>query len=124
MKNIILLILCISSISCATTEAGQTRYSTDSEKVFLIITENTTKDELTKIAEEFKLVKNIDIDFSESKFYSSGKVKNLNLIVDCNDGYKGVAKNFGTTFDINNCGFLRDYRKNTEKPWSIGSIQL
>tara|TARA_B110000093_G_C12711400_1_gene302336 strand:- start:177 stop:545 length:369 start_codon:yes stop_codon:yes gene_type:complete len=122
MKKIILLLICISTLSCAKIEAGKTSYSTDTEKVYLIITENTTKDELTKIAAEFKLVKNIDIDFSETIFYSDGKVKNLNLEVDCNDGYKGVAKNFGTTFKLNNSGFKRDYSKNAEKPWSIGSM--
>ena len=122
MKKIILLLVCISTFSCAKTEAGITSYSTDSEKAFLIITENTTKDMLTKIATEFKLLRNIDIDFTETKFYGDGKVKNVNLEVDCNDGYKGVAKNFGTTFRLNNCGFQRDYSKNAEKPWSIGSM--
>jgi hypothetical protein len=122
MKRIILFLICITTLSCAKTEAGKTNYSTDSEKAFLIITENTTKDELTKIATEFKLVRNIDIDFTETTFYDDGKVKNVNLEVDCNDGYKGVAKNFGTTFSLNNCGFQRDYSKNAEKPWSIGSM--
>jgi hypothetical protein len=122
MKKIILLFVCISTFSCAKTEAGKTSYSTDSEKAFLIITENTTKDELTRIAAEFKLVRNIDMDFTETEFYGNGKVKNVNLEVDCNDGYKGVAKNFGTTFSINNCGFERDYSENAEKPWRIGSM--
>ena len=122
MKRIILFLICIITLSCAKTEAGKTTYSTDSEKAFLIITENTTKDELTKIATEFKLVRNIDIDFTETTFYNNGKVKNVNLEVDCNDGYKGVAKNFGTTFSINNCGFQRDYKEDAESPWSIGSM--
>ena len=122
MKRIILFLICITTLSCAKTEAGKTTYSTDSEKAFLIITENTTKDELTKIATEFKLVRNIDIDFTETTFYNNGKVKNVNLEVDCNDGYKGVAKNFGTTFSINNCGFQRDYKEDAESPWSIGSM--
>ena len=122
MKRIILFLICITTLSCAKTEAGKTTYSTDSEKAFLIITENTTKDELTKIATEFKLVRNIDIDFTETTFYDDGKVKNVNLEVDCNDGYKGVAKNFGTTFSINNCGFQRDYKEDAESSWSIGSM--
>lgn len=124
MKKIILLLVCISTFSCTKTEAGKTSYSTDSEKVFLIITENTTKEELTKIATEFKLVKNIDIDFAETEFYNNGKVKNLNLEVDCNDGYKGYAKNFGTTFRLNNSGFIRDYSENAEIPWSIGTMKI
>jgi|TARA_B110000263_G_C15055777_1_gene395104 hypothetical protein len=44
MKRIILFLICITTLSCAKTEAGKTTYSTDSEKAFLIITENTTKD--------------------------------------------------------------------------------
>ncbi|PQJ20609.1 hypothetical protein [Tenacibaculum sp. SG-28] len=122
MKNLILVLLSITTLSCVKTEAGKTTYSTSSEKAFLIITENTTKDELIKIAAEFKLLRNIDIDFSETTFYKNGKVKNLNLEVDCNDGYKGFAKNFGTTFSINNCGFERDYNEDAEIPWSIGSL--
>ena len=67
-------------------------------------------------------MKNIDIDFSESTFYEDGKVKNVNLEVDCNDGFSGVAKNFGATFNINNCGFQRDYNENAKIPWSIGNM--
>jgi len=122
MKRMLLFLISITILGCAKTEAGKTTYSTDSEKAFLIITENTTKDELTKIAAEFKLTRNIDIYFTETKFYDDGKVKNVNLEVDCNDGYKGIAKNFGTTFSLNNCGFQRDYSKNAENPWSIGSM--
>jgi hypothetical protein len=122
MKNIILFLIFITALGCTKTEAGKTTYSTDSKKVFLLITENTTKDELTKICAEFKLLKNIDIDFSESTFYEDGKVKNVNLEVDCNDGFSGVAKNFGATFNINNCGFQRDYNENAKIPWSIGNM--
>ena len=122
MKNIILFLIFIITLGCTKTEAGKTTYSTDSKKVFLLITENTSKDELTKICAEFKLLKNIDIDFSESTFYEDGKVKNVNLEVDCNDGFSGVTKNFGTTFNINNCGFIRDYRENAQIPFSIGSM--
>ncbi len=122
MKRIILFLIFIITLSCAKTDSDKTTYSTDSEKVFLIITKNTTKDELTKITTEFKLKRNIDVDFTETTFYDNGKVKNVNLEVDCNDGYKGFAKNFGTIFTLNNCGFQRDYRENAEKPWSIGSM--
>jgi hypothetical protein len=122
MKKIILLLIFISTLGCTKTEVGKTTYSTSSKKVFLLIAENTTKDELTKICAEFKLLKNIDIDFSESTFYKDGKVKNVNLKVDCNDGYSGVAINYGSTFNINNCGFQRDYTENAEIPWKIGSM--
>jgi exosome complex RNA-binding protein Rrp4 len=55
MKKIILVLVGILIISCS--KESETKYSTDSQKVFLIITENTTESELTKIASDFKTEK-------------------------------------------------------------------
>jgi len=120
MKQIAILLIGILIVSCS--RETETTYSTDSEKVFLFITKSTTNDELIKISAEFKLKKNIDIDFSESEFYNNGKIKNLNLKVDCNDGFKGIMKNHGKTFNLNKSGFLRDYSENSNIPFQIGSM--
>ena len=107
-------------ISCS--KESETKYSTDSEKVFLIITENTTEIELTKIASEFKSEKNITVNFSKTEFTENGKIKNLNLEVDCNDGFKGTVKSSGVIFKFKNYGFSRDYSENSKLPFVIGAM--
>ena len=72
MKKIILMLVGILLLSCS--KESETKYSTDSEKVFLIITENTTESELTKIASEFKAEKDIIVDFSKTEFTENGKI--------------------------------------------------
>ena len=118
MKKIILILFGILALSCS--KESETKYSTDSEKVFLIITENTTKIELTKIASEFKAEKNINVDFSKTEFTESGKIKKLNLEVDCNDGFKGIATISGVILKAKNSGFSRDYSENSKVPFVIG----
>ncbi len=120
MKKIILVLIGISIISCS--KESETKYSTDSDNVFLIITENTTETELTNIASEFKTEKNIIVDFSKTEFNENGTIKNLNLEVDCNDGFKGVAKSSGVILKVKNSGFLRDYSKNSKVPFVIGAM--
>ena len=107
-------------LSCA--KESETTYSTNSEKVFLLITENTTESELIKIAAEFKSERNITVDFSETEFYGNGKIENLKLQVDCNDGFKGNVNVAGEVLEIKNSGFVRDYSKKAERPFSIGAI--
>ena len=120
MRKIILVLIGILIISCS--KESETKYSTDSEKVFLIITENTTEIELTKIASEFKAEKNITVDFSKTEFTENGKIKTLNFEVDCNDGFKGSAKSSGVILKAENSGFSRDYSENSKVPFVIGAM--
>ena len=108
-------------LSCA--EEKSTKYSTDSEKVYLLITENTTEGELTKIASEFKTEKNIMVDFSESRFFENGKIQSLNLKVDCNDDFKGSTKSSVQDLETNNYGFVRNY-SDANVPFSIGNVSI
>ena len=107
-------------ISCS--KKSETKYSTDSEKVFLIITENTTEIELAKIAPEFKAEKNITVDFSKTEFTENGKIKTLNFEVDCNEGFKGSATSSGVILKAKNSGFSRDYSENSKVPFVIGAM--
>lgn len=110
----------VTLLGCA--QEKQTQYSVESEKVFLVITGNTTKNELSQIATEFKQKKNIDIDFSKSQFAEDGKILDLYLKVDCNDGFKGnTAGSFGA-FRHNNYGFARDYSPKSETVFQIGAM--
>ncbi|WGH76924.1 hypothetical protein P8625_07210 [Tenacibaculum tangerinum] len=80
-------------------------------KAELIITKETTKKELEKLANWFKDRKNIDIDFSESDFYPNGKIKAYSLKVDCNDGFKGNSNYSGIVFGNGKHGFTRKYNE-------------
>jgi uncharacterized protein YxeA len=120
MRKIIFVLLGLLILSCS--KESETKYSTDSEKVFLIITENTTETELKKIASEFKVKKNILVDFSKTEFSKNGKIKNLSLEVDCNDGFKGTSSCSGVLLKLKNFGFERDYAENSGVPFGIGAI--
>ena len=120
MKKITLVLIGILILSCS--KESNTKYVTDADKVFLVIAENTTESELIKIASEFKTVKNIKVDFSKTEFSENGKIKTLNLEVDCNDGFKGNATSNGTILKSKNSGFLRDYSENAKAPFVIGAM--
>ncbi|CAM1362060.1 conserved membrane protein of unknown function [Tenacibaculum soleae] len=87
----------------------------------LIITKETTKNELKKLARWFKDRKNIDIDFSESSFYDNGKIKTYSLKVDCNDGFKGKTKKLTKNIIVGNGkhGFTRSYNENDSITFKI-----
>ena len=116
----VLILFGILILSCS--KESETQYSTESEKVFLIITTKTTKSELTKIASEFKLKKNITVDFSKTEFFENGKIKELNLEVDCNDGFRGTTKSSGMILKRKNSGFSRDYSDNAKTLFTIGTM--
>ena len=90
-------------------------------KAELIITKETTKKELKKLANWFKNKKDIDIDFSESSFYDNGKIKTYALQVNCNDGFKGKTKNTTKSIIIGNGkhGFTRSYNDNDAVTFKI-----
>jgi hypothetical protein len=46
----------------------------------------------------------------------------LNLEVDCNDGFKGIAKSSGVILKAKNSGFSRDYSENSKVPFVIGAM--
>mgnify|MGYP000120810844 CR=1 FL=1 len=80
-------------------------------KAELIITKETTKKELEKLADWFKKRKNIDIDFSDSDFYPDGKIKTYSLTVDCNDGFNGNSVYKGVIINNGKHGFTRKYNE-------------
>ncbi|MGB0868920.1 MAG: hypothetical protein ACPGSD_04915 [Flavobacteriales bacterium] len=121
MKKLILILVGILTLSCS--KESKTKYSIHSEKVFLVITKTSTEDELMKIASEFKVKKNIKIDFSKTEFSENGKIENLDLQVDCNDGFKGNTQSSGLLLLTKNYGFFRDYSENPEVPFMVGEIQ-
>ena len=90
--------------------------------VFLVITENTTKAELVQLALEFKEKRNIDIDFSKSQFSKDGRILDLDLKLDCNDGFKGTTAGSFESFRFSNYGFVRDYTPESERAFHIGSM--
>ncbi len=55
-----------------------TTFEMDTEKVKLVLSPRTTKDELKEIVKKLK-VKEIIMDFSQSKFYNNGFIKTIHL---------------------------------------------
>ncbi|WBX73223.1 PspC domain-containing protein [Tenacibaculum pacificus] len=89
-------------------------------KAELIITKETTKNELNKLAIWFKNKKGIDIDFSESSFYDDGKIKTYLLQVNCNDGFKGKSSDSKSMVIGNGKhGFIRSYGENDSLNFKI-----
>ncbi|SEB35976.1 Phage shock protein PspC (stress-responsive transcriptional regulator) [Tenacibaculum sp. MAR_2009_124] len=83
-------------------------------KAELVVTEETTRNELKKLARWFKNRKNIDIDFSKSTFFDNGKIKTYKIEVDCNDGFNGKSTSKNTVIGIGKHGFIRNYDENGE----------
>ena len=121
MKKLLAFILFIFVVFGCSKDVKRT-YSTDSERVFLRITQNTTESELTTIAQEFKEKKNIDVDFSASTFDTDGVIKDLHLKVDCNDGYVGVAETTALLLKTKHSGFARNYAEHAKSPFVIGAM--
>lgn len=101
---------------------SKTQFTIDEDQVLLIITQNTTKEELEQIAIELKEKSNIDMDFSKSKFLENGKISEVNLEVDCNDGFKGSTHCSANTLKRQNIGFSRDYRTGSTQVFHIGAM--
>jgi len=120
MKNLLILLAIISLSSC--TINSKTEYLNSDEKVALKVTPNTTKEELITISEELLEDRNISLDFQSSEFDKDGMIKNLNLKVDCNDGFKGSTKAEYTSLLVNKFGFVRDYSKQSKTPMKVGTI--
>lgn len=120
MRRLLIVLLGLIILGCS--KESETKYSTESEKVYLLITENTTRNELTKIAAEFKRKRNIILDFSKTEFSEYGKIEKLNLEVDCNDGFRGIAISSGKILKSKNSGFSRDYTKDSKVPFVIGAM--
>jgi hypothetical protein len=94
----------------------------DQDQVMLVITQNTTKEELEQIALEVKEKRNIDLDYSKSTFTANGRISEVKLEVDCNDGFKGSTQCSATVLKFQNIGFLRDYGANSDPVFHIGSM--
>jgi len=121
MKKYSFLLVCILFLSGCLKES-QTQFVIDEDQVFLVITQNTTKEELAQIASELKEKRNIDIDYSNSKFSANGKISEVKLEVDCNDGFKGSTHCSGTALKYQNIGFLRDYTSGSDRVFHIGAM--
>lgn len=77
---------------------------------------------MIEISKEFQQQRNITIGFSNSSFDGNGKIIQMELKVDCNDGYKGKTNISKTVLKTNNFGFTRNYSEQTELAFKIGKI--
>ena len=121
MKKSQFLLVCLLFLMGCIKES-QTQYAIDENQAYLVITQNTTQEELEKIAAAFKEQKNIDIDYSKSKFSKNGKISDVSLEVDCNDGFKGSTQCSESALKFQNIGFVRDYQSGSAITFHIGSM--
>ncbi len=100
---------------------NKTEITISDELVEVKFSSNTTKEELEDLTKRLKEEKNIDLNYSETKFDKKGEVEVLKIQVDCNDGHKGGATVKSLELSMGNHGFFRrDYTDTTENAFSIG----
>ncbi|MCF8254321.1 MAG: hypothetical protein K9H61_08300 [Bacteroidia bacterium] len=123
MKNAFtILTVLMMAIIFACNNYPKTEYSTSETKSFLKVSPNTTELELKLIAEEFKQKRNIDIDYSKSIFFDDGKIEDLVLKVNSNDGYFGETTSSRYSLRMKSFGFVRDFSKNAKSEFMIGAF--
>lgn len=122
MKQQIYALALISFLFFGCFKTPPTEYQIDGKQATLMVSSKTTEDELNDIAEELLKKKNITIDFEESTFKSNGKIKHLNLTVNCNDGMSGNVSASAAELRARPVGFVRDYSAGSKAPFSIGGI--
>ncbi|MDR0969240.1 MAG: hypothetical protein LBM67_01720 [Lentimicrobiaceae bacterium] len=74
-----------------------TYYIVDDHKAYFELSKNITKAELEEIARVFKQEKNIDVDFSKSKFSEEGELIFLDLKTSLQDGEKILTNSIVTS---------------------------
>lgn len=82
----------------------------------------TTENDMQDLKIRLKKEKNIDIDFSESKFDRKGNLNVLNINIDCNDGCTGNIKAQGSPLHAGRYGFSRTYFSEEEDSFRVGKI--
>mgnify|MGYP001627201782 CR=1 FL=1 len=83
-----------------------------------------TLDSLVYIKDQLK-ANGIKISYKKLNFDVQNKLQEISCEVDCNDGYSGSFGGFVNALNGNkNMGFVRDYSKNSERPFCTGNCGL
>ena len=93
----------------------------DSTKVLLSMDRNTSYDQLNQYKNDLKQL-NIDLNIKKVEFDDNGKMKRLEIAVDCHDGFKGTVKQ--TLSRNNKIGFYRIYDKSATSPFGMEALSL
>ena len=107
----------------ATTLLSVNSFSETNDKnlIKIVFTHKMKLDDLMKIKGTL-LKKNIQLDFIQTRFDSSGYLTALQFKVDCNDGFHGEASNPNFIHFTKRFGFYRDYGKKAKSPFGVGFI--
>jgi ABC-type metal ion transport system substrate-binding protein len=85
------------------------------EKIEIIITRKTSKEDLEKIIAVMGEEKGIDIKIEEVKYSSKGNVLNIKGEINCNDGKSGSFE----VVRLKKLHIIRDYNPQAEIPFEI-----
>lgn len=117
-STMLTIIMTVFVFSCA--QVTKTEYSTAEAKAYLKVTPNTTESELKTISDEFKQKRNIDVDYSKSTFFDDGRINDLVLKVNTNDGISGDASSSNVDLKMKNCGFVIDSKEGKQSIYTGG----
>jgi len=93
------------------------------DMVMLVVNYETNKSELASYQKTLKDEYNIDLDYSQSVFYTNGKLKEVSLKIDCNDGIKGTLESSDLELNQNEkVGFYKSLKKEHEIKFGVGVI--
>lgn len=122
LKKSAIVMLIVIGLIVYFLDSGETEYRISDNEVYLKVTSNTTDSELLLIQTELMELKNISLDYSKSTFNEEGELRELNLDVDCNDGYSGQTNTNSFGLLISSYGFSQVRGENGEITFKIGSI--
>ena len=109
--TIILLISCLNA-------QENSPIRKDSNRIEVVLTNNLTREVLMDAKKELWDNSKIILDYNTLEFGQNGKIKQIKISVDCQDGFKGSywTTNFKNNFAF---GFYRDYNEGVSSPFGL-----
>lgn len=87
--------------------------------VMLVIDQQTTEEELNAYKTRLKKERNITLSY-DLTFDHKNKLREISLMVDCNDGFKGSL--IRTLRKKDKIGFYRIFEEGYETPFMVGNL--
>jgi hypothetical protein len=118
-----ILAICFIAMISACNRFDETELIINEQMVCLKVGNKATRADLEKIAADLLVRKNIAVDFSNSEFTKGGRIKTLDLKVDCRDGFSGECNApVSSLFVGGRYGFRRNYSPGAAVPLELCSM--